>query len=133
MTKLRLGFASFQKGDFELIVCDRTNFNEVVLTGQMEGNPSLEKISEVLPTCVYVDADSGISELPSGWFRMLVEATASLTPADDYVDGDADGHLLEAAEQLSGGPAQDDDCKLYLFTQSQLLKLMRTLTQKEQA
>lgn len=130
MTQLQLGFASFQKGDFELIVRDRENFKEIVLTGLMEGNPSLEKISEVLPTCVYVKAE--LPELPSGWFSMLCEATASLTPADEHVESDADGYLLEAVDQITD-VARDDNCTLYLFTQSQLLKLMRTVTQKEPA
>jgi hypothetical protein len=130
MTQLQLGFASFQDGTFELIVSDQKNYKEITLKGLMEGNPSLEEIDAILPTCVFVNAES--PELPSGWCRMLLEANASLTREDGFINDEADGYLLEAVDQIAD-PAQDDDCTLYLFTQSQLLKLMRTITQKETA
>lgn len=122
MTQLRLGFASFQKGDFELIVSNRLTFKEIVLTGQMEGNPPLEKIDEILPTCVYVDAEA--PRPPAGWFRMLCEATEKLTPKDTAMTRE-EFDLLSAVR--TNEVAMDDDCKLYLFTQSQLVNTLRRL------
>ena len=49
-----IGFASFKDRSFELIVIDIKTGREVMLSGTLRPDQTLEEVDRVLPTCVFV-------------------------------------------------------------------------------
>lgn len=58
MTPVRLGFASFKNGEFELIVRRDETGEEITLHGRLLPEQNLKDLDSLLPTCVFVDGSA---------------------------------------------------------------------------
>lgn len=63
MGSLMVGFASFKDRSFELVVEDTKSGKQITLCGTLKPEQSLQEISELLPSCVFVKA-SATSSVP---------------------------------------------------------------------